>query len=103
MKVEISRRRFLQGSAALTVLGGTALKAADILAQATEKEQIAAADRKVPTVCEMCVNKCTAIAYVSDGIVKKLDPNPLFSKSRNMLCARGQAGIHALYDPDRLR
>lgn len=51
----------------------------------------------------MCVNKCTAYASVEDGIVKKLDPNPHFPKSKNMLCARGDAGIHALYDPDRLK
>ena len=55
------------------------------------------------TVCEICVNKCTAYASVENGIVKKLDPNPLFPKSKNMLCARGDAGIHALYDPDRLK
>ncbi|MFN2354254.1 MAG: molybdopterin-dependent oxidoreductase [Desulfopila sp.] len=102
MKVEISRRRFLQGSVALSVLGGTSLTGADILAKSAAKEQ-QSGNRKVPTVCEMCVNKCTAIAHVKDGIVKKLDPNPLFPKSRNMLCARGVAGIHALYDPDRLK
>ncbi len=102
MKVEISRRRFLQGSVALTILGGTPLKGADIFAKSINNEQMPA-NRKVPTVCEMCVNKCTAIADVQNGVVKKLDPNPLFAKSRNMLCARGQAGIHALYDPDRLK
>lgn len=102
MKVEISRRRFLQGSVALTVLGGTSLTGADILAKSAEKEKNTGV-RKVPTVCEMCVNKCTAIAHVENGVVKKLDPNPYFPKSRNMLCARGGAGIHALYDPDRLK
>ena len=51
----------------------------------------------------MCVNKCAAIAHVRDGVVKKLEPNPYFPKSRNMLCARGAAGVHALYDPDRLK
>ncbi|MDY0327436.1 MAG: molybdopterin-dependent oxidoreductase [Arcobacteraceae bacterium] len=59
--------------------------------------------RLVPTLCEMCVNKCAAIARVEDGIVTKLDPNPYFPKSKNMLCARGNAGIQALYDPDRLK
>jgi thiosulfate reductase / polysulfide reductase chain A len=107
MQVEISRRRFLKGSIALMVIGGTALSGVDILAEAVKKTAtIATAPkgrRQVPTLCEMCVNKCAAIAHVEDNIVKKLDPNPLFPKSRNMLCARGQAGIHALYDPDRLK
>jgi thiosulfate reductase/polysulfide reductase chain A len=51
----------------------------------------------------MCVNKCATYARVEDGVVTKLDPNPYFPKSQNMLCARGNAGIQALYDPDRLK
>ncbi|MBL0686899.1 MAG: molybdopterin-dependent oxidoreductase [Sulfurospirillum sp.] len=104
MKVEISRRRFLQGSVALSIAGGTALKATNILTNDTKKtEQDSVLTKSIPTVCEMCVNKCAAIAKVKNGIVVKLDPNPYFPKSRNMLCARGAAGIHALYDPDRLK
>jgi len=102
MKVEISRRRFLQSSVALSVLGGVG--ATNILANSTKnKVEETALMKKVPTVCEMCVNKCATIAQVRNGIVTKLDPNPHFPKSRNMLCARGAAGIHALYDPDRLK
>ncbi|MDQ7066592.1 MAG: molybdopterin-dependent oxidoreductase [Sulfurimonas sp.] len=99
MKVEISRRRFLQGSVALSVLGGSASVAPTLFAKTTKISD----DRVVATVCEMCVNKCTALAKVENGILRKLDPNPLFPKSKNMLCARGDAGIHALYDPDRLK
>jgi len=102
MKVEISRRRFLQGSIALSVLGGTTLSSTAMLAKSKEDAKDLLM-KKVPTVCEMCVNKCAAIATVKNGIVTKLDPNPYFPKSRNMLCARGDAGIHALYDPDRLK
>ena len=98
MKVEISRRRFLQGSVALSVVG---VSSASTLLSAKKKPLLSY--YKVPTVCEICVNKCTAFADVKDGIVKKLDPNPLFPKSRNMLCARGDAAIHTLYDPDRLK
>lgn len=104
MKVEISRRRFLQGSVALSVLGGTAISATNIMASSEPKKSATSALMvKVPTLCEMCVNKCAAIATVRNGIVTKLDPNPLFPKSKNMLCARGDAGIHALYDSDRLK
>ncbi len=104
MKVEISRRRFLQGSVALSVLGGTTLSTTNILAgDSKTKSQDNALFEKIPTVCEMCVNKCAAIAQVKNGVVTKLDPNPYFPKSKNMLCARGAAGIHALYDPDRLK
>ena len=102
MRCEISRRRFLQGSVALMILGGTSLTGVNLFATAKEQAK-SALNAKIPTLCEMCVNKCAAIAHVRDGIVRKLEPNPYFPKSRNMLCARGAAGIHALYDPDRLK
>ena len=99
MQIEISRRRFLQGSAALSIVGGSVGAGAF----ASSEEKHLKPSGKIATVCEMCVNKCTAWASIEEGIVKRLDPNPLFPKSRNMLCARGDAGIHALYDPDRLK
>jgi len=104
MKVEISRRRFLQGSVALSVLGGASIGTTNIMANdSTKSDSANKLLKKIPTVCEMCVNKCAAIAQVKNGVVTKLDPNPYFPKSKNMLCARGAAGIHALYDPDRLK
>ncbi|WP_309497660.1 molybdopterin-dependent oxidoreductase [Sulfurovum sp.] len=99
MQVEISRRRFLQGSVALSIVGGSTVAST----VKTEEIKSYAGKQVVPTLCEMCVNKCAALARVENGILKKLDPNPLFPKSKNMLCARGDAGIHALYDPDRLK
>lgn len=102
MKVEISRRKFLQGSVALSVLGATAISSVSVFGDDSHKTKITSFS-KIPTLCEMCVNKCAAIAKVENGIVTKLDPNPQFPKSQNMLCARGVAGIHALYDPDRLK
>lgn len=99
MQVEISRRRFLQGSVALSIVGGST--AANTFK--AEKTSSYGDKKEIATLCEMCVNKCAALARVENGVVKKLDPNPLFPKSKNMLCARGDAGIHALYDPDRLK
>ena len=45
----------------------------------------------------------TVTARVENGVVKKLDPNPKSLKSRGMLCARGNAGVQQLYDPDRIK
>ena len=111
MKVEISRRKFLQGSVALSILGGTSFSASKLF---SEDEHESADMRlitrttntkaeKVPFLCGMCVNKCAGFARVEKGVVVKLDPNPYFPKSRNMLCPRGNAGIQTLYDPDRLK
>ena len=100
MKVELSRRKFLQGSVALSVLGGSVTAIPTLFAK---ENKAPLSKQTIATLCEMCVNKCAAFATVENGIVKKLDPNPLFPKSKNMLCARGDAGVHALYDPDRLK
>ncbi len=55
------------------------------------------------SVCDMCFNKCGLVALVEGDVVRKLDPNLKFTKSRGMLCARGNAGIDQLYSPDRLK
>lgn len=57
----------------------------------------------VPTTCELCPNKCSVIAVVEHGRIRKLNPNPENPKSRDMLCARGNAAIQQVYDPDRLK
>ncbi len=109
MEVEISRRRFLQGSVALSI---AAVGTASLATSSEEKSGIATGygisktspeGIEIPTLCEICVNKCAALARVEKGIVTKLDPNPYSPKSKNMLCPRGNAGIQALYDPDRLK
>ena len=110
MQVEISRRKFLQGSVALSVVAAStsALSStksnSDKKVLGTTKTSFKKNEIKtVPTLCEMCVNKCAAYARVENDVVTKLDPNPHFPKSQNMLCARGNAGIQAIYDPDRIK
>ena len=113
MKVEVSRRKFLQGTVAMSVVGATAATSLLSSEHAAPAKPGAVSFKNtrtgtgkahdVATLCEMCVNKCAALARVEDGVVTKLNPNPMFPKSKNMLCARGNAGIQALYDPDRLK
>ena len=113
MEVEISRRKFLQGTVAMSVVGATTATSLlsnehgggakpGVVSFHNTKTGIGKS-HDVATLCEMCVNKCAALARVENGVVTKLNPNPLFPKSKNMLCARGNAGLQALYDPDRLK
>jgi thiosulfate reductase/polysulfide reductase chain A len=99
----MSRRRFLKLSGAATAaaaLGGPRILHALVpVAENGSVNQI----QDHFSACDMCFNKCGLIARVQDGVVKKLDPNPKSLKSRGMLCARGNAGIKQLYDPDRLK
>jgi thiosulfate reductase/polysulfide reductase chain A len=50
----------------------------------------------------MCVWRCGLLAKIKDGRVVKLDGNPDHPHSKGRLCPRGQAGIMATYDPDRV-
>ncbi len=47
--------------------------------------------------------RCGIIVRVSNGRARKIEGNPEHPLNRGKLCARGQAGLQALYNPDRLR
>ena len=104
----ISRRDFLRlaGASAATLGAAVATTAVEAVAAPEAK---AAPVVKPPkweskfSVCDMCFNRCGLIARVENGVITKLDPNPKFTKSRGMLCARGNAGVAQVYDPDRLK
>lgn len=53
--------------------------------------------------CDMCPWRCGILVKSVKGRVYKIDGNPRDPKSRGKLCARGQAGVSFLYDPDRLK
>jgi len=72
-----------------------------------------------PSLCMLCPAGCGLLVRVMDGdaevirngkqgliqmgLAKKLEGNPRHPVNRGKLCARGQAGLQALYHPDRLR
>ncbi len=60
-------------------------------------------EKWIPSVCGQCSGGCGIIARVIDGRVVKIEGNPLSPINRGTLCARGQAGLQVLYDPDRIR
>jgi thiosulfate reductase/polysulfide reductase chain A len=100
----ISRRNFLKWTGAATAASVTTAQTPVLHALVPDKKDGAPTNIENRfSVCDMCLNKCGLIARVEDGLVTKLDPNPKFLKSRGMLCARGNAGIDQLYDPDRLK
>ncbi len=61
------------------------------------------AQRTTYNYCDMCPWRCGIVVKTVNGRVKKIDGNPKDPKSRGKLCARGQAGVSFLYDPDRLK
>ena len=55
------------------------------------------------TVCNQCSAGCGISVRIREGRAKKIEGNPVHPVSQGRLCARGQAGLNALYNPDRIR
>jgi anaerobic selenocysteine-containing dehydrogenase/Fe-S-cluster-containing dehydrogenase component len=106
----MNRRRFLK---ILGVTGGgaAALSGCGIGPEPAEKliPYLVAPDDQIPgiatwyaTTCRECAAGCGLRARVREGRVVKLEGNPDSPVNRGRLCARGQAGLQGLYNPDRL-
>ena len=54
------------------------------------------------TTCTECSAGCGVVARVMEGRVIKLEGNPVDPISQGAICARGQAALQGLYNPDRL-
>ena len=106
----MDRRRFL------TVLGVTgggaaALGACGVDPQATRKlvpylvqpeDQVPGVATWYATTCRECPSGCGVHAKVREGRVIKLEGNPESPINRGHLCARGQAALEGVYNPDRV-
>ena len=55
------------------------------------------------TTCRECSAGCGVIAETRDGRALKVEGNPEHPLSRGAICARGQAAVQGLYNPDRFR
>src|SRR6266568_7613573 len=98
----MNRRRFLTwtaGGAAGATVAASILRFEPLL----KKKEPGVTRLEIPTTCEMCVNKCSIIAVVENGVIRKLNPNPANPRSRGMVCARGNAGLQQVYDSARLK
>ena len=104
MSHPLNRRSFLKISSA-TILGSVAATTglSSLRQVHAGPEAHGPDDRVVPTFCELCFWKCGVLASVRDGVVYKLEGNPLHPLSNGKLCPRGTGGVGALYDEDRLR
>ena len=54
------------------------------------------------TICSMCSAGCGITVRTREGRAKKIEGNPSHPVSQGRLCARGQAGLQVLYNPDRV-
>lgn len=55
------------------------------------------------TVCRECPAGCGMLVKTMEGRAIKVEGNPDHPVNQGRLCARGQASVQGLYDPDRIR
>src|SRR5947207_11670555 len=91
--------------------GAAALSGCGIGPEPTQKliPYLVAPDDQIPgvatwyaTTCRECAAGCGLRARVREGRAVKLEGNPDSPVNRGRLCARGQAGLQGLYNPDRI-
>ncbi len=58
--------------------------------------------KAIPSACWQCVSRCPIIGYLEDGRLTKIEGQPKSIRSLGKVCAKSQAGINQLYDPDRI-
>lgn len=101
--MNITKRSFLVYSslAVASSLIPFSLKKLDASTQ--DKDKSNDGRKFVQTWCEMCFWGCGATVVVDAGKVTKLEGQKLCPNNYGALCARGNAGVYVLYDPDRLK
>ena len=109
---KISRRDLLQyiGAGGIGAAGGV------LYAESVERKVELLVPQVVPpedywpgvatwynTVCQECSAGCGISVRTREGKAKIIEGNPVHPVSQGRVCPRGQAGLNALYNPDRVR
>lgn len=68
-----------------------------------DEEYVPGIDYWKASACAMCAAGCGILVRTREHRANKIEGNPNHPVNRGALCARGQAGLHALYNPDRIR
>ena len=104
----VKRREFLKvlgvGTAATTMIGCASEKVEKLIPYLVSPDQtVPGVSTYYATTCRECPAGCGVIAETRDGRTIKLEGNPEHPVNRGALCARGQAALQGLYNPDRYR
>lgn len=106
MKRKLTRRDFLKIGAGATVVTGFAPKLRHIVLEPfvqPPEETLPGEATWYASTCRQCQAGCGIVVRVVNGRAKKIEGNPFHPLNQGKLCARGQAGLQVLYNPDRLK
>ena len=57
----------------------------------------------IPSVCQMCYNRCGIKVHRRNGAVLQIEGDPDCTYGKGKLCAKGHAGIMNHYNPHRVK
>ncbi len=106
MTKKISRRDFLKIAGGAAVLTGFSPSIRQLVLEPyvqPPEEILPGKATWYASTCRQCPAGCGIIVRVINGRAKKIEGNPLHPLNQGKLCARGQAGLQVLYNPDRLK
>ncbi len=104
----VKRREFLKvlgaASAVTTTIGCSQEKVEKLIPYLVSPDQtVPGVSTYYSSTCRECATACGVVAEVRDGRAIKLEGNPDHPVNHGALCARGQAALQGLYNPDRYR
>jgi anaerobic selenocysteine-containing dehydrogenase/Fe-S-cluster-containing dehydrogenase component len=105
----IERRQFLKvigasgAGASMAACGGTDAAERLIPYVVPNEEIVPGLATWYRTTCRECPSGCGMNIRTREGRAVKAEGNPLSPISHGKLCAGGQASLHGLYNPDRIR
>jgi anaerobic selenocysteine-containing dehydrogenase len=108
MTHKITRRHFLKlgaAGAATAVMAGCQSPRPWVTLEPyvrPPEEQLAGVATWFASTCRQCPAGCGVLVRIMNGRALKIEGNPDHPLNRGKLCARGQAGLQVLYNPDRL-
>lgn len=102
--MSLKRRDFLK-------LGGGASLSLPLVNCVSEKtyksisksDWFAAVEHWTPSICQACHGGCGLLVRVVDDRAVKIEGNPFHPLNRGKVCAKGQAGLQYLYNPNRIK
>jgi anaerobic selenocysteine-containing dehydrogenase len=105
--MDLKRRDFLKVvglGAAGSMLSGCGGETAKLIPYVLPDEEIIPGIANwYASVCRECEAGCGMIVRVMEGRARKIEGNPDHPLNRGKLCARGQASLQGLYNPDRIQ
>ena len=107
MSFKVTRRKFLQtaslAAASVPLSKVVSAETGFVRKPFTSPGSFAGTQTVTGGICEMCFWRCQLVGKVRDKKLVKIEGNPKSIDNGAAICARGNAGVKLLYDPDRLK